>query len=518
MDTSSRIPLKLENIELRSYQVEAAENVLKKGNTLVIMPTALGKTFIAVLVMAKLLRKSPSSKFLFLAPTKPLAVQQANRIKELLEISGEKVVVVTGETSPEEREGIYGTAQIISATPQTIQNDLLTSKLKLEDFSLLIVDEAHRCVGDYAYAFIAGQARKVPGLLVIGLTASPSSQKEKIQEICDNLGIKNIEIKQEFDRDVKPYVKHIFFDWVFVELPREIVGLREILDEMLKENLVLLKEQGVIESASVQKINKRDLLQLRGKLVASLPATFSSLSVLAKVINLVHGTELLEVEGIEALRGFLKDMETRKVKSKAVKNLLSDFRIKKLAVKCESLLESGVEHPKIRKLKEIVGTEVTEGKSIIVFAHYRNSVRKLVEELNEIAGVDARQLVGRSNEGMSQKEQIQLLEKFRAKEFNVLVASSVGEEGLDIPAVDLVIFYEAVPSEIRAIQRRGRTGRVRSGNVVVLITRDTRDEAYFWISKRKEKKMRQVISEMRGEMGKAVEELPPGQKPLSEFG
>ena len=106
---------------------------------------------------------------------------------------------------------------------------------------------------------------------------------------------------------------------------------------------------------------------------------------------------------------------------------------------------------------------------------------------------------------MSQKKQKQLLDEFRLKQFNTLVATSVGEEGLDIEAVDTVIFYEAVPSEIRAIQRRGRAGRVRAGNAVVLLAKNTKDEAFLWIARRKEKQMHEQLKALKKSLDKGNE-------------
>ena len=95
---------------------------------------------------------------------------------------------------------------------------------------------------------------------------------------------------------------------------------------------------------------------------------------------------------------------------------------------------------------------------------------------------------------MDQKTQTDVLEKFTEGEFNVLVSSSIGEEGLHVPDVDLVVFYEAVPSEIRAIQRKGRTGRTMRGKVIVLLAEGTVDEAYFYSSLRREKFMKSMVS------------------------
>ena len=98
--------------------------------------------------------------------------------------------------------------------------------------------------------------------------------------------------------------------------------------------------------------------------------------------------------------------------------------------------------------------------------------------------------------GMSQEEQSGVLESFRNGEFDVLVATSIAEEGLDIPEVDLVVFYEPIPSEIRYIQRRGRTGRKSSGCVIILAAKDTIDERYLYASKRRMEKMKQILSSL----------------------
>ncbi len=103
----------------------------------------------------------------------------------------------------------------------------------------------------------------------------------------------------------------------------------------------------------------------------------------------------------------------------------------------------------------------------------------------------------RTDKGLKQQEQKEILDQFRTGEHNILVASSVAEEGLDIPAVDLVVFYEPIPSEIRSIQRRGRTGRSEVGRVVILIAKDSRDEAYLWAERSREKKMQRIVKWLR---------------------
>ncbi|MGC8851041.1 MAG: helicase-related protein [Candidatus Micrarchaeia archaeon] len=492
-------------VELRSYQVSAAKSILAEGNSLLVMPTALGKTFVALLVVAAFLKRS-SKRVLFLAPTKPLVVQQAKRLAGALDVGESEVVVVSGEVGPAERARLYAGARVVCGTPQAVENDLLSRRLDLKDFSLVVFDEAHRAVGDYSYVFIARVAREA-GAFVLGLTASPSAEREKFGEVVENLGVRHVEVKSEEDEDVRGYAKPVALAWEFVEVPREFLLVRGLLEEMLAETMRALKELGVVESADVRLASKRFLLQLRSRLVGAAektPGVFRAISLQAKAMNLEHAIELLESQGVSSLLGFLKGMRERKAKSKAVRELLSDFRLRKAEIACEGLLAGGVEHPKLARLKELVGAAVAGGESVIVFAHYRSTTDKIVGELNGVAGVKAERLVGRAREGMSQREQAGLLERFRGGEFNVLVATQVGEEGLDVPGVDLVVFYEPVPSEIRFIQRRGRTGRARAGRAVVLIAKGTKDEAFFWSARRKEKALKVQLGLLRGARGQRL--------------
>ncbi len=488
------------NVEKRDYQVLAAENALQH-NTLVVMPTALGKTFVAALLTAHYLSAKPDKKILFLAPTKPLVEQQAQRMRDVLDIAPESVVSVTGEVSPEERQKMYASAKIIAGTPQTVEHDVLGRKLLVSDFSLVVFDEAHRAVGEYAYVFL-GELARSSSARVLGLTASPSSEKEKIRMICDNLGIKHLELKHERDPSVSKYAQPVKLDFLFVDLPPEFRSLQNILREMLSESLQKLKELGFADSADTSKVTKRELLALRARISAAIAARnvtgFSAASTHARAMNLTHALDLLESQGVDSLHAFLSGLKLRKTRSKAVQGLLSDFRTTKMLAQCDELLSRGITHPKIGKLKLLVEDQVSQGKTLIVFAHYRETARRLTEELNTLLGVSAKMLVGRA--GMSQKKQKALLDEFRQKQFNTLVCTSVGEEGLDIEAVDTVIFYEAVPSEIRAIQRRGRAGRVRAGNAIVLLAKNTKDEAFFWIARRKERKMHETLSELSVEM------------------
>lgn len=139
--------------------------------------------------------------------------------------------------------------------------------------------------------------------------------------------------------------------------------------------------------------------------------------------------------------------------------------------------------------------QVNENSKIIIFAQFRETVRIISELLNGLEGINADNFVGQAikqhdkgkTTGLKQKEQKAMIEKFRTGEINILVATSIAEEGLDIPEVDEVIFYEPIPSAIRSIQRRGRTARLSKGSLKILITKNTRDQINHYSSYHKEK-------------------------------
>ncbi|MCX6749502.1 MAG: helicase-related protein, partial [Candidatus Pacearchaeota archaeon] len=188
----------------------------------------------------------------------------------------------------------------------------------------------------------------------------------------------------------------------------------------------------------------------------------------------------------------------------------------------QELLAKEQEHPKIEALRNIVKKEFQENKKvkIIVFSQFRETARILCKTLNSLKGINAKVFVGQAKKedadgasGLTQKEQKKIIQEFSSREINVLCATSIGEEGLDIPEVNVVIFYEPVPSAIRAIQRAGRTARLMKGKLIMLITRKTRDEAFFYSSRSKEKKMHLAISSVKEDLrNKNAEEV---QKKLS---
>ncbi len=502
--------LKKDRIEARLYQELVASRVIEKGNTLVVAPTALGKTPIAIIVSAFLLKKN-GKKVLFLAPTKPLTNQHEQTFKDLTTI--DRLAVFTGETKPEDRGRLWRESDVIFATPQTIQSTIFAHQIKLEDVGLLVVDEAHRAVGDYAYVFIADQFTRKSDGIILGLTASPGGTREKIQEICQNLHIHNIEVKKEEDDDVAPYVHAKEWTWVPVDLPLEYLEIRDLIQKVMEESLGRLKAMGFAKNTSIRWYNRRNILTLQSYLLrikGKNPQAYQGISETAGLMKMHHAYNLLQSQGIEQLAEYFEKLA--KEDTKASKRITAHLKIRKAIHLANELVEQEAVHPKLPKLLDIMQAN---GGNAIVFTHYRTSAKHVMGYLLQ-NDISARMFVGQSTKegtkGMRQKEQLEMLQRFRDREFRVLVATSVGEEGLDIPSVDFVVFYEPVPSEIRKIQRAGRTGRHSDGKVFVLMAKNTMDEAYYWSAKKKESTMHEVLDEMSKEGLR-----PETQKTLSQY-
>ncbi len=493
--------------EPREYQKNIAESASNK-NTLVVLPTGMGKTIIALLVGVKRLEKFPNSKILITAPTRPLSAQHKSTFEKLTFIDPKEIILITGKTRPSDRKILYEKGKVLIATPQTIKNDLKDNRLSLENFSFIVFDEAHRCVKDYAYTFIAKEYMKQSKFpLILGLTASPGGTYEKIEEINRNLFIENVEIRTELDKDVKDYVKPVEREWIYVELPAQFSEIKSLLEEKIKKRLEWLKEHDYID----KKISKKKLLLLQNSIIQSFDKNVNyermwAAIKLAEAIKFEHALELLETQGLCSLLEYLKKIQ--KSEKKVDKRIRKE--INEVLNKLTSFQLSEIDHPKIEKLIEIVRNLIKEKSDIkiLIFANYRTTVHRICEILRK-NGILCEILIGQKTKemnGLSQQKQIEIIRRFANNEFNVLIGTSISEEGLDVPAVDCAIFYEPVPSEIRTIQRRGRVGRHVAGKVIFLITKNTRDEGYYWAALHKERKMKGILYNMKKRNKKSLKD------------
>lgn len=515
----------IKDLKPRAYQ-EAIAETAKKRSSLVVLPTGLGKTAIGLLVAAERLNRFPESQVLLLAPTKPLASQHYETFKRhFAGLEEQDFVLITGEISQKKRKDIWRAATIIFSTPQCAANDLRAGTLSLENFSFLIEDEAHRCIKNYDYTYVVKVYREQAArALVLGLTASPGSEKARINLICKNLGIEAVEVRTRESDDVRQYIKELKTDVIKVGFPSRFSEIREHLNKILAKKVEELRNRGLLYGKLA---TKRTFIELQARLFKVSRGgnkhfhILRGVSLLTEIMKAQHLLELLETQTIYSTNKYLESLEKeeREAKSKAIKNLFANVDFQLALTKIKKLSESGVEHPKLRVLMDVVKTELkAKNNRMIIFAQYRDTVDKIRSEL-ERAGISSRIFIGQSGErGLKQKEQRQVLREFSGGEISCLVSTSIGEEGLDIPEVGAVIFYEPIPSEIRRIQRAGRTARLQPGKLIILVTQKTRDESYHWASYYKERKMHGILQGMKEDFDRKEEERKSKmQKSLGEF-
>ncbi|WP_420545595.1 DEAD/DEAH box helicase [Nitrosopumilus sp.] len=456
-------------LEKRDYQVNLANQAIGE-NCIVVLPTGLGKTAVALQVIAEYLSRGDGG-VLFLAPTRVLVNQHFEFLKQTLTL--DDIALITGEDTVQKRTKLWNNS-VICATPEIAKNDLDRQILSPSQFNLVIFDEVHRTVGDYAYSGIAERLENT-SIRIVGMTATLPSEKEKATEILTRLKISSVAERNEDSPDVKPFTQETNTEWINVELPDELKIIQKLLKLALDERYSILKKNG-IRLAEQQSLSA--LLRIRQFV---LNQNRRSAKPLFTAIRIHYALNILEAHGITPFLKFCQRAQTKK--GVGVKELFEvDPNFTRAIHLAKEAQSRGIEHSKIPKLKEILDS--VPGKALI-FTSYRDSVDLIFNELKAL-GVSAGILIGKAGDtGLKQKKQIETVQKFRDGQFQVLIATRVGEEGLDIAEVNQVIFYDNVPSSIRFIQRRGRTGRKDTGKLVVLIAKNTIDETYYWIGRRK---------------------------------
>ncbi|MBU0760122.1 MAG: DEAD/DEAH box helicase [Nanoarchaeota archaeon] len=500
----------MEEISLspRDYQSHIF-NTAKDNNTLVVLPTGLGKTLVALLLSVHRLKAFPTSKILFLAPTRPLVEQHFQTYKKNLSELFADLQLFTGEVPAKQRKKTFQTADIIFSTPQCIANDLRSCLYTLHEVSLLIIDEAHRCLKNYDYTKVVDYYKQQGNnKRILGLTASPGSSPENVKEICKHLAVDEIEVRTRDSQDVKPYLQELEFEKILVPFPSEFLEIKLLLKKIFDAQVAQLRNRNLLFGPA----NKITLLKLQGQLGARYQNArdfnaMRGMSLTATAIKISHALELLETQTLSGLHEYLKNLQKQasEKKSKAVQSLVKSQEFNAAFILLQNLLTKKVEHPKIEETVVLVENQFKENPNskVIIFAQFRETGVKITERLNKIKDVNAMAFFGqakKNNVGLSQKEQKQIIQKLNSGEINTIVATSIGEEGLDIAEVSTVIFYEPIPSAIRKIQRQGRTARLAPGKLIILITKDTRDVPHHYASKAREKKMYQILDDVKKEL------------------
>jgi len=395
-----------------------------------------------------------------------------------------------------------------------IANDLKNNLYNLKDVSLLIVDECHRCLKNYSYTYVAEKYKEQSqNPRILGLTASPGHEKEKISQICKNMSIEAVEIRNRESDDVKEYLQDLEFEIIKLNFPEEFEPIRQNLKIIFIKKVEELKNRKLLFGPA----NKVTLLEAQRRIMRAISSgnkhfnLLAGASACAIAVKLQHALELVETQTLSSLQFYLINLfqQAKEGKSKAVQQLVKFPEFNKAYVTLIELIARKQEHPKLIKLKEIIqqALEANPKLKAIIFAQFRDTVTKICKTMNEIPGINARVFVGQAKKGtgedetgLSQKEQQEIIKDFSFGKINILCATQIAEEGLDIPEVNAVIFYEPIPSAIRSIQRRGRTARLMKGKLITLVTINTRDEAYYWAAFHKEKRMYKALDSIKKDM------------------
>jgi ERCC4-related helicase len=506
--------LREEKLESRKYQVDIARKCAH-ANSLVVIPTGLGKTIISLLVVAEVLESFPAnSKVIMLAPTRPLITQHHESFQEFLTISSDKMAELMGNVSSDKRPRLFQESQVLFFTPQTLRNDLVAGRYGLQDTCLIIFDEAHHASGDYPYGYISDVfTEQNPDGIILALTASPGSSEERIDELCTILHIEkeNVHVRTREDEDVKGYLKPMDIYKIGVDMTELMEDARLVTYQLIEERLHYLVQFGFLEASGeklVTKTTRKQLVELNTELIAKVSSAgkesnvYGAISVNAQALIMYHVLELIEQQGLDALLLYLEKLfkdATKKNSSKANRILASDRRIRQMRLelqKHQSEYPDLLIHPKLLILKKLLLEQITSDPSsrVLVFVKLRDSVLNIATYFERFPLIKGQRFVGQAtkskkDKGISQAKQLQILEEFKNGSVNVLIATNVAEEGLDIAECDMVVFYDIVASEIRYIQRKGRTARKKEGRVVLLYTRNTNDEIYLRIALTKLKRM-----------------------------
>ncbi|PWN49936.1 P-loop containing nucleoside triphosphate hydrolase protein [Violaceomyces palustris] len=501
------------NMPLRDYQYNIVQKALF-SNVLVALPTGLGKTFIAAVVILNFYRWYPQGKIIFVAPTKPLVQQQQRACHGICGLPWDAAIELTGSTKVAMRGDHWQTKRIFYMTPQTFYNDLQSESCDARDIVCLVVDEAHHSLGRYSYSTVVAHImQRNPYFRVLALSATPGSTSEKVQEVIDNLHISSIELRTEDALDIRKYLHKKHEELIKVPLGVQVNRIIDNWAQLMRTHMTPLSKAGILReqnpialhdyACTAAGSNPRFLPTLREK-----PYLRNHLAELGKMARCM---QYLVEQSLTMFYVRIKEMCTgtdSKGKKAATKRQrmfsTSNSIFKEVLQGIEMLQEKDgrLIHPKMSKLKEVMndhfndhavrmmeeaearelngrgingGTPMTQRETrAIVFCSFRENVTEIVEYLNS-CGLKATQFVGQStdgrgNRGFTQKDQERVIQEFKQGKFNIIVATSIGEEGLDIGEVDLIVIYEAVRNCVRMLQRVGRTGRKRDGKIVVLLT------------------------------------------------
>ncbi|EEB08532.1 hypothetical protein SJAG_03689 [Schizosaccharomyces japonicus yFS275] len=464
---------------LRNYQ-EVAYNIAIKQNTLLVMNTGAGKTLLAIKLIEYVLEQENStcektSKriSIFLVPKVPLVEQQADYVQTQL---NRPVGRFCGEISNLYHDNVFAEKfmknDVVVVTGGLLFECLSKGFIKLSDVNLLIFDECHHASKDDVYVrimkyFYHEPLREHPETImprVFGMTASPlmgnkwALEKEfnKLEDIYDSklCIITDEDLGKEL-RSPKTFIlQYSIEDFStqskvsdrFWKLTENFDRLKQIITRVVTETVELglwfgdYSWQFFLRHA----LKKYDARRLRG---AEVPKE--------------------EVLAFEALQE-----EVRKANLLTTSKQLRKPKLNGIDVTNKVIIL-------YKFLRNLFATNSTARVIIFVERKVTAFLLKLFFDKIDFEGIRVESLVGNGSnqagdEQMSYKLQKEVIRRFKHGSANVLVATAIAEEGLDIPSCDVVFRFSLCKTAIQLIQSKGRA-RANTSIFVNLLSEDEKE-------------------------------------------
>ncbi|XP_029530821.2 Fanconi anemia group M protein isoform X1 [Oncorhynchus nerka] len=526
--SSAKVWIYPTNYPIRDYQLKISEAALFQ-NTLVCLPTGLGKTFIAAVVMYNFYRWYPSGKIVFMAPTKPLVAQQIEACYKVMGIPQTHMAELTGSTQAQQRQELWRSRRIFFLTPQVLVNDLSRATCPALHVKCVVIDEAHKALGNHAYCQVVRQlGSQTQQFRILALSATPGGDTNSVQHVISNLLISHIELRSEESPDIQAHSHQRSLEKVVVPLGESLAGHQALYLQVLERFTGRLIQNRAMSHRDLHSLTKYQLILAREQFRKNPPphVTGAQQGALegdfALCISLYHGYELLLQMGLRSLFFYVQGiMDGTKEKSRARNELQRNATFMDLYQEMAAMFgkPTGPEepfiysHPKLQKLEEVVlGHFKTWAESsstgsgpqevstrVMIFSSFRESVQEIAAMLNrhlplvKVMTFMGQASAGKGVKGFTQKEQLEVMQRFREGGFNTLVSTCVGEEGLDIGEVDLIVCFDAQKSPIRLVQRMGRTGRKRQGRIVVILAEGREERTYNQSQSNKRKVYKSIV-------------------------